>query len=235
MIVRKKPGIETAQFQGRVYTRRPDSKDYEKRWYFRAWSDKSMQYLHRAIYESVHGPLLDGLCVHHADGNPLNNDPANLVAVSASEHARIHSTERFADPAYRARTVATLNQIRPLASAWHASDGGRAWHVAHGVTAYASRDPRRYECRQCGAAYETLHARGGYCSPACRSKMRRQSGVDNERRQCLECHAEFVCNRYDQTRTCSRRCASHLGARLAKHDTAVKTAGIQERRGLPFT
>jgi hypothetical protein len=28
--------------------------------------------------------------VHHADGNPFNNDPTNLVAMTRSEHMRLH-------------------------------------------------------------------------------------------------------------------------------------------------
>ncbi len=42
---------------------------------------------HRHIIEQQLGrPLLTSEHVHHLDGNGLNNDPANLVLMSASEH-----------------------------------------------------------------------------------------------------------------------------------------------------
>jgi hypothetical protein len=44
----------------------------------------------RAVYEQHHGPIPPGFVVHHVDGDGLNNDPANLVAMSRSEHARLH-------------------------------------------------------------------------------------------------------------------------------------------------
>jgi hypothetical protein len=31
--------------------------------------------------------------VHHADHDPFNNDPANLVVLSRSEHMRVHARE----------------------------------------------------------------------------------------------------------------------------------------------
>jgi hypothetical protein len=31
-------------------------------------------------------------CVHHVDGDKLNNDPGNLVVLSRSEHQRLHQT-----------------------------------------------------------------------------------------------------------------------------------------------
>lgn len=34
--------------------------------------------------------LRPGECVHHVDGDPTNNDPANLVVLTASEHTTLH-------------------------------------------------------------------------------------------------------------------------------------------------
>jgi hypothetical protein len=46
---------------------------------------------HRKIWESYNNKKLDrGLHVHHIDGNPLNNDPKNLLACTAKEHYDIH-------------------------------------------------------------------------------------------------------------------------------------------------
>lgn len=45
--------------------------------------------VHRWVYESVYGPL-SGLDVHHIDGNHFNNNPANLMKVTKSEHNKYH-------------------------------------------------------------------------------------------------------------------------------------------------
>ena len=34
--------------------------------------------------------MIRGLFVHHKDGNPFNNDPANLQVVTRGAHSRIH-------------------------------------------------------------------------------------------------------------------------------------------------
>ncbi len=48
---------------------------------------------HRIIAAQAIGrPLLPGEVVHHIDGDPRNNDPANLqVLESQAEHVRLHS------------------------------------------------------------------------------------------------------------------------------------------------
>ena len=47
---------------------------------------------HRRVMEQKLGrKLTSNEVVHHADGNPLNNDPANLVILSRAEHQRLHA------------------------------------------------------------------------------------------------------------------------------------------------
>jgi HNH endonuclease len=47
---------------------------------------------HRHIVQQREGrKLTSDEVVHHADGNPLNNDPDNLVVLSRSEHQRLHA------------------------------------------------------------------------------------------------------------------------------------------------
>lgn len=46
--------------------------------------------LHRDLYEMFVGPIPAGFDVHHKDGDTTNNHPDNLVAVSKSDHGRIH-------------------------------------------------------------------------------------------------------------------------------------------------
>lgn len=47
---------------------------------------------HRLVMAEVLGrPLRADELVHHIDHNKLNNDPANLVVMTASEHSRHHN------------------------------------------------------------------------------------------------------------------------------------------------
>ena len=47
---------------------------------------------HVEAWERLHGrPVPDGYDIHHLDGDKLNNDPFNLVAVTPTDHKRIHS------------------------------------------------------------------------------------------------------------------------------------------------
>jgi HNH endonuclease len=47
---------------------------------------------HRHVMELKLGrKLTSAEIVHHADGNPLNNDPANLVILTRSQHQRLHA------------------------------------------------------------------------------------------------------------------------------------------------
>jgi hypothetical protein len=47
--------------------------------------------LHTVVAEWKYGRKVQhGEHVHHADGNKLNNDPNNLIILTASEHARVH-------------------------------------------------------------------------------------------------------------------------------------------------
>ncbi len=54
---------------------------------------------HRLVMEQVLGrPLLPTEHVHHKDRNVTNNDPSNLVVLSASQHKRLHVHEMMAQP-----------------------------------------------------------------------------------------------------------------------------------------
>src|SRR5580704_10801253 len=46
--------------------------------------------LHRYRWSKAHGPIPEGAIIHHSDGNPLNNDVANLECVTPKLHAKHH-------------------------------------------------------------------------------------------------------------------------------------------------
>ena len=45
------------------------------------------QFLHRAVWEKINGPISDGYDIHHIDGDKANNHIDNLELISKSEHA----------------------------------------------------------------------------------------------------------------------------------------------------
>src|SRR4051794_4353929 len=67
----------------------------------RGWLECGYRYLcvdgvriaeHRHIVEQREGrKLTSNEVVHHVDGDPLNNDPENLVLLSRGEHQRLHA------------------------------------------------------------------------------------------------------------------------------------------------
>lgn len=53
------------------------------------------RFLHRVVMEYyLKRPLLRSECIHHIDGNRLNNNIGNLLIVTISEHKRIHDKLR---------------------------------------------------------------------------------------------------------------------------------------------
>ena len=56
------------------------------------WERQPMT-IYRRIYEQHHGSIPKGYHIHHIDGNHSNNDPSNLVAVTAKEHYDIHYSQ----------------------------------------------------------------------------------------------------------------------------------------------
>jgi len=52
--------------------------------------------LHRDIYVKFHGEVPEGHHVHHADFDAANNDSTNLVALTQSDHQKLHLARRSA-------------------------------------------------------------------------------------------------------------------------------------------
>lgn len=53
---------------------------------------------HRIVCRRAHGPIPSGWDVHHIDGDRLNNEPSNLIAIPKKIHAEIHKVARNGVP-----------------------------------------------------------------------------------------------------------------------------------------
>jgi hypothetical protein len=204
--------VETIVFNGITFRRYPSAKQSSHRDYFSPHAGHRRQgvgCLHQEIWKAEHGPIPTGCHIHHLDGNPLNNDLANLVCLTSSEHRRAHR-----QPASDRRRE-HLESIRPLTKVWHQSEAGRAWHRQHAAEAWKSREPVPHRCQQCGEEYLAFHDAARFCSRNCIMAARRQSGVDDEIRNCTACGHEFRINRYRHTQVCSRTCGWMLRRKRA--------------------
>lgn len=163
--------------------------------------------LHREVWSEAHGPVPDGFEVHHRDHNRSNNSLRNLELLDGTEHARHHAVKRGFGKAGKQH----LEKARELAKEWHKSEAGRAWHKEHYSKMSDAREERT--CEECGTVFLGLLGkpeRNRFCSPNCKAKARRKSGVDNEERTCQVCGKAFMINKYWTTKTCSRSCGRQL-------------------------
>lgn len=162
---------------------------------------KGAKGLHVAIWEKYSGQKVPpGWEVHHKDGNPFNNEFSNLDCLSRSEHSKTinRKTERVRR---------NLDRIRPLASAWHRSEAGRAWHREH---AKQPKSKQECNCLCCGKPFLAKRADAKYCSRKCEVKYRYDNDARPEERACVVCGANFTAlvgpYRKRTAVTCSRKC-----------------------------
>lgn len=177
---------------------------------------KGAKGLHVAIWEYFSGQKVPkGYEIHHKDGNPLNNDFDNLECLSRSEHRKTFNgkTERVRKH---------LDEVRHLASEWHRSEAGRAWHREH------SRQPKSRTkecvCLCCGQHFLSKRRDSKFCSRKCECKYN-YDNAPQEERVCVVCGATFTtyvgpyrCSSV----TCSPKCRWMLG-RQRKAATSVQS------------
>jgi len=53
-------------------------------------SKRRYKKIHRLVFEAFHGSC-EGLQVHHIDGDPTNNRPENLTALTVEAHVKEHT------------------------------------------------------------------------------------------------------------------------------------------------
>ena len=196
---------------GVTYKRNPSAQQRANRVYFSAPRGSGWGMYHRDLYESVHGAIPAGWIVHHVDHDPLNNAIENLAAIDRKAHAAEHEGDHVWDAEH-------LDAIRPLASEWHRSEEGRAWHQEHGRAVWENIEPvatgRR--CDGCGKPIVTRMPGKDprFCSRRCSRVVADAAHRYEIEVACPVCDQLFWQSIYKVTpRTCSRRCGSTLAWR----------------------
>lgn len=196
---------EVFEWNGVLWRRYPQSKRRSDSAYFKSKG----RYLHRALWEYYNGIIPEGYHIHHIDGNTLNNNIYNLEAINSADHLSYHADKNGINQSFIKKVEAHRKHLHKYAASWHSSEEGITWHREHAKeTIMQSFAYRRAKCEQCGDLfeYESVRDNGKFCSNKCKSKWRRDSGVDNVEKSCEVCGKQFVSNKYDKIRTCSRKC-----------------------------
>ena len=182
--------------------------------YFYCWMDGASMLMHRYVWEFYNGKIPESYHIHHKDGNKGNNSIDNLECILASKHLSEHVKENMANGTIDIKK--SLVKAREAAKIWHGSDEGRKWHSEHGKKVWENMPTVTKVCECCGKEYEinissAPHTR--FCSNRCKSKWRRDSGLDDVVRKCVICGKEFVINKYSKAVTCSRDCGGKLSSK----------------------
>ena len=166
--------------------------------------------MHRYVWEYYNGEIPKGYHIHHVDGDKSNNSIENLRLVEAKKHCKAHSVIHAINDYDRMVENLMTNAI-PKSKEWHASKEGHEWHKRHydrmKDKLYVEKE---YKCKQCGKKFTSTMTESKFCSNKCKSKWRREQGLDNEERTCEMCGTKFTINKYSKTKCCSRKCAAQL-------------------------
>ena len=89
---------------------------------------------HVLVWESINGSVPSGYCIHHRNGDKLDNRPDNLECVSATAHKRLHGGCVWRDGRWW-KPCRLCGEFKPV--------GKEDW--------YLSREgwPRYGRCRRC--------------------------------------------------------------------------------------
>jgi hypothetical protein len=182
--------------------------------YFQKSNRNGSKRLHRVVYEDNFGSIPNGYHVHHIDHNKKNNSPENLQLIYAGKHISHHWEEMDNDEKInRCKKLQELGKEH--AKLWHKSEDGAEWHKKH----YKQMKDKLHKkekiiCSECGKEFDSIsrNKENRFCSKKCKSKHRRDSGVDNVDRKCIVCGSIFSVNKYSKSKTCNRKCSARLRA-----------------------
>ena len=167
--------------------------------------------LHRYVWEYYKGEIPKRYHVHHRDGNKNNNDISNLELLTPGEHLFFHGKEEknIKKMQERVQPIGTTRAIE-----WHRTPEGKKWHEEH----YLNNKDRLHKkinkkCEHCGGTFKGLK-RSRFCSNKCKSRWRRESGLDDVKRTCANCGENFTINKYSKNKYCSKACSNKAEPRL---------------------
>jgi len=160
---------------------------------------------HRWVWINNHGQIPKGYHIHHKDGDKSNNSIENLELIEGSRHLSLHGREEK----NRKRASAWCEVIRPLTKEWHASEEGHQWHSKHAKETFTRKNPTYNLCEVCKKQFgvdQIDSYKSRFCSNACKSKWRRDSGLDDIEKECFKCKKLFMSNKYAKRMFCSKSC-----------------------------
>ena len=176
----------------------------DKTGYYRSSEFYPPKLAHRYVWEQVRGAIPEGMHVHHRDEDKSNNDIGNLELMLSGEHQSYHQRKRLTEEPDRLQWLQDnlTEKARPKASEWHRSPEGIAWHKEHAKNSICLIEDRDFVCDQCKKQFSARPTGSNrFCSNACKSKWRRESGLDNVTKPCIECGQDFTCNKYSKSKT----------------------------------
>lgn len=197
---------EVKYFNGIKFTK-------QKIGYFSATINGKSMHMHRYVWEYYNGTIPKGYVIHHRDEDKSNNDISNLECLPSAQHSRYHGKNK--SPERLQKDIEHLAKVREKAVAWHKSEEGRecSRRNAKRLIERGVLNPTTlYKCENCGKQFIGVkrRAKHKFCSGACEQYFRRHNGLNDEKRVCVICGKEFITDRYEKTKTCSRSCGMKL-------------------------
>jgi hypothetical protein len=104
-----------------------------------------------------------------------------------------------------------FRKARIKASEFFRSEEGKRRRKEQARVLAEKRPFREKTCPSCSKTFKTNSiANQKYCCNKCKSKHRRQIGIDNTKGKCIVCGKDFSYNKYILNLTCSRECLNVL-------------------------
>ena len=204
---------------------------------------RSSSRLHREVWKYHHGPIPAGRVIHHADGNPGNNELSNLRLMTNSEHLRHHNGSAGYDPQAGPPTWALMamecsncgapfmgsrqKNRRRLCSTACREQLNALQGLTKSVAVYT-------ECVMCGRGFHITvkNSRRVTCGPECLTKLlsikirigsRSRAVPSMIVGECCVCGAAYYTSRKEPRKTCGPDCCKFLqGAITAERYAAQR-------------
>lgn len=172
------------------------------------YNSKLRKHLHQYVWERQNGKIPKGHEIHHKDLNTLNNNIDNLELMKVEDHRKLHSIISWNEERRKWARNNLREKALPKAKEWHGSEEGIEWHKKHYEKVKDKfHTTKNITCESCGEeATVGVSKTNRFCSNKCKSKWRRDNGLDDEKRVCVTCDKEFTVNKYSKSKNCSKSC-----------------------------